>query len=85
MTLCRLIIVLEVVDMVKISGIVVDFRETEKGAKLVSVADSKAVHTVMLDRDFIFTNEMKGKEMTVEGVTNDPVFLFASRNGNGKK
>lgn len=71
--------------MVKISGIVVDFRETEKGAKLVSIADSKAVHTVMLDRDFVFSNEMRGKEMTVDGVSNDPVFLFASRNGNSKK
>lgn len=69
---------------IKISGMAVDMEVTEKGTKLLRVADKRCVHTVCVSDDFVWNNDMRGKTVEVEGFTKDGVFMFATR-GNGKK
>lgn len=63
-----------------IEGIVTGVRTTDKGSVILKVADNQAVHSVLLPKDSVVDEkEVIGKKMKVEGVSRDPVFLFAER------
>lgn len=70
-------------DLVTVKGVVVGIRSTDKGSRILSVADEKAVHQVLVSEDFVWGDELKGKDVEVSGICNDGVFMFAR--GNGKK
>jgi len=65
--------------LIKIKGTVIGLRETEKGSKILLLADEKAVHNVLVAKDFVWQDQMKGKEIEVSGLSNDGLFMFADR------
>lgn len=69
--------------MVTVKGVVTGFRETDKGAKLLSIGDEKAVHTVIMPKQFDWQDSMRGKEVEVKGFCNDGVFIFGNSESGG--
>lgn len=68
---------------VVVKGMVVGLKETEKGSKILLVADEKAVHNILVEKDFIWKEEMRGKSVEITGSSGEGVFIFADRK-NGK-
>ncbi len=66
-----------------VRGMVVGLRETEKGSKILLVADEKAVHNILVEKDFIWKEEMRGKNVEINGSSTEGIFIFADRK-NGK-
>lgn len=64
---------------VVVKGMVVGVRETEKGSKILLVADEKAVHNILVEKEFIWKDEMRGKNVEITGSSGEGVFIFADR------
>lgn len=66
-----------------VRGMVVGLRETDKGSKILLVADEKAVHNILVEKEFLWKEEMRGKNVEINGSSTEGIFIFADRK-NGK-